>query len=282
MKSVLFLLVFLYNGIGHSQETFVFKNVFLPNSKYITTTISEVYGTINFEGDETMLNELKSNGMQLPMTMEQKTSIIAINETGEKDDLGNIPFTIFYEKMETTSKMNGDSIPQKENPFSEAKIFGFHKLDGTMAVDSITGDGLNEQIKSMLRSTFDQVLKQIDFPENPLKIGDTFTNEIPMTMPMGNLQPMEIIIKIDYQLKDIENNLALFDLNQNIALNSVQESLNLSVTGQGPGKLKYDIEKNIMVRNESTLPMKVQVNMPNELSMRMEMETKTLVTISME
>lgn len=282
MKHILITIALFFTCLATSQQTIVFKNSFFPNSKYISQTLSKVSGTIDFIADEATLNELKSGGMELPMVMEQESSMVAVSETGEKDDQGNIPFVMYYDKMEKMATMSGNEVQSTENPFSGAKIYGLYTSESLMKIDSIVGGNLDEQLKSTLKSILDQVQQQIDFPKEPIAIGDSFSNEIPMSVPMGNLQPMDIIIKTNYHLKDVKEKMAFFDIDQTLSLNSEQKEMNLAASGEGTGKLQFDTEKCIILRNETDLPMKMTISMPNNMSMEMQMETSTIITTRIE
>ncbi|UJH66527.1 hypothetical protein [Allomuricauda sp. SCSIO 65647] len=278
MRQFLILSTLLFGSLVSAQEAFIFKTRFEPNSKYITKTISKANSTVNFNADAAILEGMKSNGMELPIVMQQESDMTIINQTHEKDGEGNVPFTIFYDKMEASTTMNGNTMPQEKNPFLGVKIYGEYSFEGKMKLDSIAGEGLDEQIKNTLKATLVQAQNLVEFPKDPIQEGDSFINNTPMTIPMGNMKPMEIIIISTYHLKKIEGQIAFFDIAQSISMATGQENMNLKAEGEGTGKMQYDIANYLMIRNETILPMKMEMEMPNNMKMLMEMQTNTIAT----
>ena len=126
------------------------------------------------------------------------------------------------------------------------------------------------------------VQKQIDFPEEKIYVGDTFTNEIPMSIPMQGMNPMEIVVNTVYTLKKVENNIAYFDLTQALTLDTEQEAMKMSATGSGTGNCEYSIKDKWLVKYESDLPMNLSLEMNAMMSMKMKMDTQTILTVSVE
>jgi len=99
------------------------------------------------------------------------------------------------------------------------------------------------------------------FPVKALKPGDTFTQEVPMKMPIeGNM--IQITVKIIYTLIDIKGNIANFNLDESASLNLSMKFGTLNMTGQGNGKMIFDI-KNSFAPNITT-NLKFDYTMPIE------------------
>ena len=282
MKKILSLTLSCLSSFCFSQNEVKFTYSFQPNTTYITETTSLVKSTIAIEADEAMMEQLKSNGMELPMIMEQKSTFVLSNRTENLNEAGDLPLTMTYDKMEMEMSMNGNSMPQQPNPFEGSEIKATFLADGTMRFDSITGTNVNEQIKSMLKGMLGQVQRQIDFPDKPMVIGDSFENEIPMSMPIANMQPIDMLIKVHYTLKSIENSIAYFDVDQSLTLGSEQEAFDIKASGSGTGKLTYDIDNNFMLSYESNLPMKMEMDMQGTMLMKMDMDSSTKLRMRIE
>ncbi len=282
MKKYLLLTAALVLSISLSaQDSFIFKYEFTPNSKYTTQMETNMTGLMDMKADEATMQKMAKNGMELPIKMKQKTSASLTSLTGDKDAAGDIPVTLSYDKMNMEMSMNDEAVPVP-NVFEDTKIFGKYSSTSKLRIDSISGNNVLPNIKEIMAKAIEQVQLQILFPKHPLKIGDTFENEIPMNVPIANMVPIEMNVKTNYILKNIENGIAYFDIEQSLTLASNQENMTIQAEGSGTGKLEHDIKKNYMSRYETTLPMKMNMKMGETMQMDMQMDTHTILTISVE
>ncbi|MGW9687267.1 hypothetical protein [Flagellimonas sp. 2504JD1-5] len=282
MKRQSLLIAFLILSVClNAQESFVFKYEFVPNKKYTTQMETNMSGLMDMQADEATLQKMAENGMELPIRMKQKTSANLTSITGARNSAGEIPVTLSYDKMEMEMSMNDEPVPIP-NVFENTKIFGKYSSGNKLQVDSISGNNALPNIKEILATAIEQVQLQILFPEHPIKIGDTFDNEIPMNVPIANMVPLEMNVKTRYNLKNIENGIAYFDIDQSLSLDSNQENMIIRAEGSGSGKLEHDIKNNYMSRYETKLPMKMNMLMGETMQMDMQMDTHTVLTISVE
>jgi hypothetical protein len=102
------------------------------------------------------------------------------------------------------------------------------------------------------------MLKMIKFPDHPLKPGDTFTQQVPFTLPM--LSGEGNSIETTYKLVSVDGNKANFDIMQNISIKTdIKGKLNIALTGSGTGKMVYDISNNFPSTYTSTANVQVSV-----------------------
>lgn len=282
MNKYLLLTFFLVLSLClNAQESFVFKYEFVPNKKYTTQMETNMSGLMDMKADEATMQKMAENGMELPIKMKQKTSANLTSVTGDKDSVGDIPVTLSYDKMNIEMFMNDEPVPVP-NVFEDTKIFGKYSSGSKLQIDSISGNNVLPNIKEILAKAIEQIQLQILFPEHPLKIGDTFDNEIPMNVPIANMVPIEMNVKTTYNLKNIESGIAYFDIEQSLTLTSNQENMSIDAEGSGTGKLEHDIKNNYMSRYETNLPMKMNMKMGETMQMDMQMDTHTVLTISVE
>ena len=162
------------------------------------------------------------------------------------------------------------------------QIIGKYNSENKFKIDSITGEGVTDQIRTVMSSTLENIQQQIVFPEEEIKIGDTFENEIPMTIPMQGMNPMEIIVKTKYFLKEIESDIAFFDTEQSITLDTVQEQMNMTASGSGKGTCQFNIKDGYLIQYETDLPMDLSMTMNEMMSMKMKMKTKTVSKVTVK
>jgi hypothetical protein len=264
-----------------SQEGFQFEIKVKPNTTYTTQVESSTDGIIDIIADDTILEQMKASGMETPMTMQQQSNITMVSKTSTKNSDGNIAAIMTYEKVKSDIVVNGKAMNQP-SPLDSMQIMGKFNSENKFEVDSIVGSSLNDQLRSTIAQTMETVQKQIDFPEEKIYVGDTFTNEIPMSIPMQGMNPMEIVVNTVYTLKKVENNIAYFDLTQALTLDTEQEAMKMSATGSGTGNCEYSIKDKWLVKYESDLPMNLSLEMNAMMSMKMKMDTQTILTVSVE
>jgi len=264
-----------------AQDWFKFEIRVEPNKTYTTEMQTSTNGLIDFIADEAILEQMKGNGLESPMKMEQESTITMVSKTEARDVNGNIPAMMGYEKMTSKTIVNGKPI-ETPNVLEGMKIIGTYNSNNKFEIDSIVGNDITDLLRNTLSSTIENVQKQIDFPKNEIKIGESFVNEIPMSIPMQGMNPMSILVKTNYLLQDMKNGIAYFDLEQVITLDSQQEEMKMNASGTGKGKCEFNIEGNYLSKYNSELPMTLSLEMNEMMSMKMQMDTKTSMTIQVD
>ena len=264
------------------QEGFKFELKIEPNTTYITQMETTTDGIMDFEvEDEAILEQMKASGVETPMKMQQESSITLVSKTGDKNEDGSISAHMRYEKMSSQTTVNGEAM-KMPNPTAGMQIIGKYNNEKIFEIDSIIGENVTEQMRLILTQTMETVQKQIIFPEKPLKIGDTFDNEIPMSIPMQGMKPMNIIINSTYLLAEVSEEKAYFDVDQTITLDTEQAQMKMSASGSGKGICEYSTADNYLVSYTSELPIKMTMEMNAMIRIKMQMDTKTALTVTIE
>jgi hypothetical protein len=165
---------------------------------------------------------------------------------------------IAYNDIDSKQTVNGTEKNEQVNPLKGETIFGNYTSDGKIHVNSMSGGNLNDQIKQQLEEMLENLINQIKFPNQPMKIGDTFTQDIPFNLPVAG-NDLKATIKIIYKLTKIENDLANFDLDESMDLNLSEQKGSQTITvngnGIGNGNLIYNIKENYAPKRNATLTM---------------------------
>ena len=264
-----------------SQEGFRFELKIEPNKTYTTQMTTSSQGLIDIIAEDEFLEQLKANGVESPMKLEQEANITMVSKTGTKDANGAMPARMSYEKMNSKTTVNGNKV-EVPNTLTDTEIVGIYDADNKFEIDSIIGDNVTEQMRFTLVQTMENIQNQIEFPENEMKIGESFANEIPMSIPVQGMSPMNILVKTTYLLKEVAQGIAHFDLEQEVTLDTEQHQMKMSASGSGKGKCEYSIETNYLVKYDSELPMTLSVEMNEMMDMRMQMDTKTAMSTTIE
>ncbi len=278
-KQIIQLAVFFFFVQISAQKKITFKYQVQENTVYKTEMTTNIDGVIHMDADEATLEQMRKSGMELPIKMTQNANSTIINTTYASNSKGSIPTALYYEKMESETVMNGNPINQ-DNMFKGLTVYGKYAPDNSFKIDTITGDNLTDQIQKVLSTTIQQLQNQITFPKEAMAIGDYFKDEVPMSIPMATATPVDILLTSVYTLVAIKGELAFFDVDQTIDLNSSMKGMDLKASGQGKGSLEYDIKNNFPKRYSTDLHIKMNMTMPNDMNMDMDMVTKTSLSIT--
>jgi len=157
--------------------------------------------------------------------------------TGKSSTDKSFPVNLTYKK--TMSLDGKNEIP--EGTAIQGEIVGeslptFNKvISGTLDFDQ------KSQLLQMVRSTFEQ----FDFPEKRLKIGDQFSTDRPVSIPMEG-SVIETVVTTTYKLLGIKNNIAQFGLSQSYLMTPKIMDNSFKGSGSGKGEFSYDIGNSLI------------------------------------
>lgn len=249
-KTLLLLLSTVCALTSYAQKSVLFKMQYKPQHTYTSTIAMNMNMEMNVKADSATLAKINESGQQFAMLMQMKSDMGTTMKTG-KETGNSMPLTISYDKVISNGTLNGKTMPAPANPMLNQKIIG-KILNGKMQVDSIPGQSLSTEQKEAITSTVNNMMNYIKFPEKPLAIGESFTQEVPMNMPIAGIS-MEMKIKVVYKLLAIKNDIAYFDLDQSLAANIKNQEMVMTMQGSGDGKLEYSITNSFFKNTTSNL-----------------------------
>jgi hypothetical protein len=236
----LILLLLLFFQL-YADEGFIFKSKRLENKIYRISFKSVSKTKIDFRGEKEMLDQLKSNGVRFPLKIEQEKFIVFKTETFPKNEKGFIPFLECVDSSASVQYVNGELLPWKSgaDPDTSLKIRGFFK-ENEIIIDKITGNNVTPEIEKVIRQNVHQLVESIKFPDYPIKIGDSFSQSVPLAIPVQGITTVNLNIITHYTLRDINEKSAYFDIEQEYNLSSDIKDAKIILNGTGQGKLEYD------------------------------------------
>ena len=92
-----------------------------------------------------------------------------------------------------------------------------------------------------------------------MKIGDEFTQDIPMSIPIAGASPLNLVITTIYKLKSISNNMATFDTKNKVALDANLDQGTAVASGDGTGVMEFDMKQSYVSRFKSVMQMNFEV-----------------------
>jgi hypothetical protein len=241
------------------------------------TTSSET--EVDFTGNEEKIKKIKANGIKLPMIVAGSSEMTTTMTTGAIKADHSFPAKMTYGKVIATQIVNGKET-KEEKSMSGLIIEGFYTQENKLRIDTMISDRMDENTKRIIKSTLENVQQQIKFPEKPMQVGDSFDQKLPMQIPVAGLNQVNVVITTNYQLKDISNGKAKFDLVQTVTLDIENEQTNVSATGEGTGISEFDIVNNTTTRYESDLTMTMKMTADDlVISAKINSKSKQIVTV---
>ena len=261
MKQI-FTITFLLLTVSfvRAQESFSFKVLVLPNTTYTSEMSIYTLTETGITTGQPLESSLKKNSL-----IENTIKVISIMEAKGRKDNGNIPIEIRYTDATSSTLLNGKE-QKMDLPITSNIIQVQYTPDDRYVLDSITGEMFNPQVKQLITNMLDQTQQQVEFPEKPLKIGDSFTTEMPMNITSTGMMPINSSITTTYILKEVKEGTAVLSFDQKVSLESKQESVSWEVKGEGSGICKYDIAGQYLSYCKTELPMQTTVKMNENMS----------------
>ena len=263
MKKTLFLIILSTVTLAlKAQQSILFKIKYSPDHSYKSNIKMDMNMVMDITGDSVKMNKIKAKGVKLPMLMISTTLMNLEVKSGSFKPDGYFPMIFKYVDIDAVQTLNGKESPKAPNPLVGQLIYAKGTKDGKIQVDSISGKSLDNQLKSTVSSMIDNLSKEVQFPEKPLNIGETFDQEVPLNMPIAGVN-MQFTIKIVYKIVKVENGSAFFDLDESMTLNMSDQNDRMSMTasgaGNGGGKLVYSIAQNFATSMSSDLDFKLKM-----------------------
>lgn len=265
MKKTILLLIIIVTqlAVAQNKNEFQLKVQYSPETKYDQTMDQTSHLEMKYLGDPEIIQRMKENGMQNPMVMDNHSVIESVFKTGKLSENKDFPLTIEFVK--TTNSNDKIVIP------SGTIIYGKGTLGNMPTLDSIVSPGLDEAFKKSMLQTMQATFSQINIPERTVKVGDVFSIDTPMSIPMAGMQ-LEMTITTTYKLESIQKNIADFDISQVFKMKTNAGKFPMNATGTGKGKLVYDIVNNFNLKYQIDMEMSANAKIEK---MELDITSKT-------
>ena len=258
-KATLFIAAFLMAGAMKAQDSVTLDIQLLPSKKYEQASVQNIQMDVEYGG-----------GAQ---KMDMKISINGEINT-KKETNGMIP-VVMGTSMSMSMEMEG--MPGNSNDVKMDMYGKVKKGEFVPVFDSIVAPDMPSQAKQLALEGVKDMLTKIDYPKKTLKIGETFVQDVPIDMPLGG-GAVKMNDKITYTLKKVESKKAYFDVVHNISMDgSLADGLSMKGSGNGTGKMVYDIDTKYPVVNNGEMSMDLDMEQGG-MPMKMKMVTKVSQT----
>jgi hypothetical protein len=244
----------------YSQDELILKIKYTPETNYSQTIVQTSENNITYSGSNEILQKIKDKGIQNPTTTNSSSTIKSDFKTGKLNNKNFFPLT-----MEFLNTINSDG---KQIIPNGTIIYGHGTVDNMPKLDSIVSKDLDNKFKKELLQSMQSAFSQISFPVKKLKIGESFSQETPLSMPvLGNT--IEMTILTNYKLISIENNLGNFEVSQIYTMKTNISNNDIVATGSGKGKIVYDIKNNFFLKYLTDGEIEMDIKM-KDISIKMK------------
>lgn len=231
MKNIYTLIFILFPFLFFGQSV-DFKIQYHPQTKYLQKVEQSIENTLYYSASEEILKKLKEKNIPNPTITKITTDSESIFKAGKLKSDGTFPITIeFLKPVKSDNKI---LIP------SGTLIYGKGTTSKMPQLDSIVSKDMEETFKKTILNTVQSTFSQLDLPQKTLKIGESFSQETPLTIPIASVS-MEMILTTTYKLVSIVNKTANFDISLLYTMKVSVEKYNMQGSGTGKGKMNYDI-----------------------------------------
>jgi hypothetical protein len=253
-KNLITVALMAFSCSVFAQDGTVFRLGFLPNHNYKTSTVMDMNMTLNMFGTPQEMAKAKAQGF--PMTMNMVNNVDCTIATGQKAADESFPTQFKYNNLTTSVTVNGKEVQHVTNPLANQKIYGKYDKAGTLSLDSISGKTLDDQSKAMLMNMLQQLVSKVKFPQKPVKVGETFDQVVPVSLPVNQMQ-MQINMKMTYKLTKIEGDQAFFDIVEAGLFKANIGKENMDMTGNlsGTGSMIFGINENYPLSYKTGMQM---------------------------
>jgi len=260
MKKSLILPILLLAAIQlRAQQSVMFKLAYQPKTTYTIDKDMKVMMNMNLPAEIAAA----TGGVQ-DMTMVMNSNTTSVIAAGARSQ-GNMPVKFTMKANTMKVSMNGQDMPAGSIATPNVAVYGKYTTDSKLLVDSIAGQKMTDSLRTVMSKMLDAVQDGIKFPDHPLKVGETFTQDMPLSLPLPGIGGSNTMnMKMTYKLLRIVGNTAAFDFTENIDLNmspQVQgQNLKITMTATGDGFLNYDIAKQFFTTMSNNLSVNFDIN----------------------
>jgi hypothetical protein len=259
MKYLLIWIVFLsQSSFGEQIVDLDFGYQDSSNYKIEQESVSEM--KMDFSGDmDSAPPKLRS---QLPMDMKMKQITAQSIKTGPKESNNTYSLSMHVESSKTYASINGSDFreqPSSSNKLEGVTINGVVHQGGKMEYKSASGEGATDELKTMMKSIFEQMANSNAMAGKKVKVGETVPFNMPMSVPVGDLGAVNFEMEMLYTLENIKDSIANFNISFSVIVSSQLKEANISIEGTGSGVMKYDFVKKIAPITTSKMKMDLKV-----------------------
>ena len=257
---LLVLLVIIFCGTGHAQHKVHLRVGYLPGHSYVEKADQITNIEMELKSSATGANDQDPIKKAIVQHTEKETSVGSYYN----DSLFPIRTVL------TKATMADGKVPIAPGTI----LYSTGTKSGKRTLDSISADGMDSELKEKLFPLLQTVIKAANIPEHSFKVGESFSFETPISLPVAGMTIM-FLMKTTYTLKSATGSNAYFDIALVYTMQSESVSIPVTATGNGSGSMTYDINNNYYTSFERSENLAMNMSMEDR-SMKMKMESTSI------
>lgn len=265
-KQITFLLascLFIALNPALAQQGTLFQMKQLPRHNYDIKANTAVTFYVNLSKGDTLNTKIKGQDNIQPVSGKIITKRTGQITTGQLTTNGRFPATIVISIDSSEFKISGKDLKiPGDKATGVTHIYGQMYPDGKFKADAVSGNTKDTSEKNITKMMH-TVVYEIPFPKHHLKIGDSFTQELPLDIPIADNGTA--VIKSTYKLLRISGEVATFNIAQAMDTRITVKQLALHLTGTGSGTLVFNLKNNYPSAYKSNLNLIVSGKVKNRL-----------------
>jgi hypothetical protein len=256
MKKIIGLLLLFIVVKASAQQAVLFKMKYLPQHTYNILISMKANINGDLSGNQQVLDKLQEQGITMPAVIIMAGNTIGVTKTGVLAADNSFPMMTTFHEEHPSITVNGKDAPIPIPQKPAVTIYAHVLPDGKIKGDSVTGKK-NDTSGKIATKMFNSFQKHLKFPDYPLHVGDSFTQDLPFNMPMNM---SNVNSKAVYTLVSIADGKAYFDMTQTIDMKVDVKQTQLTIAGSGTGKMIFDIKDSFPLSYSTTINMTVNGN----------------------
>lgn len=238
-----------------------FKIGYQPNRNYHLIGDMKMSVVTDLSSVPKMADQLKQQGITEPINADMTMQLNCAINTGSTSADKTFPYQMNFNMPSMTVNINGKNIPIPMPKNTDMRIFG-HIAGGQLSVDSLNGQKIPDSVAQKTLGMMNNMTRMVKFPDHPLKVGESFTQQVPLNIPM--LNGLSNNIATTYTLVGVQGNVAKFDIKQDMNMHmDIKGKVLISMTGAGTGKMTYDISNSFPMTYTTNANMQIAVKADN-------------------
>ncbi|MGZ3754866.1 MAG: hypothetical protein ACXVAY_09975 [Mucilaginibacter sp.] len=237
---------------ANAQENITYKIKYLPEHQYTYEQTSNSVIELELKGDKEATIKLQMSGLGDHVTIEMDHHKSFTINTGVLNKDKKYTFVIKYSDIYDNAIANGE-VNKIDNLLANNAIYAHIKDNGKIALDTLPDGKAYSKRDEAIEAELKELQAQTQLPDENLKIGDTFTTKVPVNISIPGVPQFPIMAKVAYKLVEIKDKHAYFDFTESIVFNYYTAKFDVNITGQGNGKMVYDIENYLVTSENGTL-----------------------------
>ena len=273
MRKIFLLAAFCaFNLTIKAQNAVLFKIKYLPFHTYSVSTKMTMNMDMDYNADSVTLKQMKASGAKLPVIMQVEINIASDLKTRKYNLKHELPFTLNL-KQSAPKVVVLTPVPVTG---SDDVVYGRYSATGKLTLEGLQGKTLTDSARNAINGLMKTIETNVDFPKGPIKVGDSFAQDIDTDVPIPGVEA-KMKMKVIYKLLSMAGGRATFGMD--ITTTTDKNAGDIDVKGIGTGRFVYDIGMQCTDSMTETVDMTYVRLMPQQ---NVSMKGKAQMTMSQQ